>query len=266
MLHTWIPPARFLPYLTTDEVAALPDRENTLVIQPVGAIEQHGPHLPTAVDTVILMGVLGHAMQRLPTALPCYALPPLCYGKSNEHIDFPGTVTLSAQTLLATLAEVLDSLYRSGFRKLALVNGHGGQPQVVEIAARDARERHRDLTVFPLFIWSVPNCANTLFSAREMQLGIHGGAAETALMLALAPDTVRMDRARAEWPRDLPTDSLISIEGARSFAWLTHDLSASGVMGDPLAANAHNGATLLDSLARGWADLIADMHRFRQPS
>jgi len=265
MLNTWIPPDRFLPWRSSADLASMPDRAGTLVIVPVGAIEQHGPHLPAAVDTVILMGVLGHALARLPDDIPCQCAAPLCYGKSNEHVDFPGTVALSAQTLLATLAEILDSLHRSGFRKVALVNGHGGQPQVVEIAARDARVRHRDLTVFPLFVWSVPNCAASLFDAREMQYGIHAGAAETALMLALAPQTVRMDRARAEWPRNLPAEGLLSMEGARSFAWLTHDLTESGVLGDPCAATPEKGAELLDSLADGWVRLIGELHRFQQP-
>lgn len=267
MLHGWIPPERFLPYLTATDIAAMPNRAEVVVLQPVAAIEQHGPHLPIAVDTAIAMGVLGHALAKLPADVPAYCLPPLCYGKSNEHIAFAGTITLSAETLLRTLAEVLDSLHRSGFRKVALVNSHGGQPQVIQIAARDARERHRDLSVFPLFVWNVPNNAAELFSAREMEFGIHAGAAETSLLLALLPEHVRMERALAQWPRGLPAEgSLLDMEAARPFAWLTHDLSASGVLGDATAASAEKGRSLLESLAVGWVRLIGDIHRFQQPS
>ena len=266
MLHGYIPPARFLPYLTSAEIRDLPHKPATVVLQPIAAIEQHGPHLPIAVDTTIVCGVLGSALERLDRDIPALCLPPLCYGKSNEHVGFPGTITLSAATLLATLGEVCDSLHASGFRKIALVNGHGGQPQVVEIAARDAHERHRDLEVFPLFVWRVPHCAGELFPARENELGIHAGAAETALMLALAPETVHMDRAVDEYPRGLPgTGSLLSMEGERPFAWLTHELSTSGVLGAPTLATRARGERLLDSLADGWARLIADLHRFRQP-
>jgi len=266
MLHGWFPAQRFLPYLTSAEIAALPDKANTVIVQPVAAIEQHGPHLPIAVDTVLTCGVLGRAMAELPADVPCYALPPLCYGKSNEHIDFPGTITLTTQTLSATLLEVADSLYRSGFRKIAFVNGHGGQPQVLELAARDARERHRELSVFPLFIWRVPNCAAELFPAKEMELGIHAGAAETALMMALLPESVHMDRAVAEYPHGLPTDGLLSMEGALPFAWLTGDLTRSGTLGDPTLATPEKGAQLLASLADGWAQALADIHRFVQPA
>jgi creatinine amidohydrolase len=266
MLHGWIPPHRFLPYLTSPEIAALPDKADTVIVQPVAAIEQHGPHLPVAVDTVITCGVLGRALERLPAEIPAFALPPLCYGKSNEHVDFAGTVTLTTQTLLATLLEVAESLYRSGFRKIAFVNGHGGQPQVLELAARDARERHRDLSVFPLFIWRVPNCAAELFPGQETELGIHAGGAETALMMALLPDTVRMQRAAAEYPAGLPEDSLLSMEGALPFAWLTGDLTRSGTIGDPTLATPEKGVRLLDSLADGWARTLADIHRFVQPA
>lgn len=262
MLHGWIPPGRFLPYLSSTAIAALPAKADTVILQPIGAIEQHGAHLPIAVDTAIVMGVLGRALEMLDAAVPAFCLPPLCYGKSNEHVDFPGTISLAATTLLAVLAETIDSLHASGFRKIALVNGHGGQPQIVEIAARDARVRHRDLAVFPLFIWRVPHDADR-FGARERELGIHAGAFETSLMLALLPETVRMERAAAEWPPAQAPDAMLSIEGARPFAWLTRDLSASGVLGDPTVATRAAGEVLLATLAAGWSTLIREMNAFR---
>lgn len=266
MLHGWIPPRRFLPYLTTDEVRDLPGKADVVVLQPVAAIEQHGPHLPLAVDSAIVTGVLGAALQDLPDDIPCLCLPPICYGKSNEHIRFPGTVTVSASTLGALLAEVADSVYRAGFRKLAFVNSHGGQPQVIDMAARDARERHPDFCLFPLFVWNVPHAADTLLDPRELAEGIHAGAAETALMMALLPDQVRADRRVAEYPPALPAGSLLSLEGRLPYAWLTHDISASGVIGDPHPATPQMGAVLLESLARGWRQVIADLHAFRPPS
>lgn len=115
-MHTFIPPKRFFPYLTWTDIQNMPNRENVVLIQPVGAIEQHGPHLPLVVDAAIGVAVLGLALSKLDDRIPAYALPPLYYGKSNEHWHFPGTITLSVQTLLAVLMEVAESLYRSGFR------------------------------------------------------------------------------------------------------------------------------------------------------
>jgi creatinine amidohydrolase len=264
-MHWYIPPHRFFPYLTWTNIQAMPDRENVVILQPIGAIEQHGPHLPLVVDAAIATGVLGHALSQLPEDIPAYALPPLCYGKSNEHWHFPGTITLSAQTLIAMLMEVGESIYRAGFRKFALVNAHGGQPQVMEIVARDLHQCHDDFLVFPLFVWRVPNGAGELLSPRERELGIHAGDAETSLMLALLPEQVQMAAAVAEYPHGLPQDSLLSMEGKLPFAWTTRDLSRSGVLGDATSATREKGDRILQSLTAGWVQLITDLYKFQQP-
>ncbi|MDJ0619371.1 MAG: creatininase family protein [Calothrix sp. MO_192.B10] len=264
-MHNFIPPARFFPYLTWTEIQAMPNKENTVIIQPVGAIEQHGPHLPLIVDAAIGMGVLGKALEKLHTSIPAYALPSLYYGKSNEHWHFPGTVTLSAQTLLATLTEVAESIYRAGFRKLVLMNSHGGQPQVMDIVARDLHIKYSDFLVFPLFTWKVPHITGEMLTDKEKQLGIHAGDAETSIMLALLPDWVKMDQAIAEYPPTQPEGSLLSMEGKLSFAWATRDLSKSGVVGDPTTATKEKGDRILESVSDGWVKLIEDIYKFRQP-
>jgi len=237
-----------------------------VIIQPIGAIEQHGPHLPLVVDAAISLGVLGEALKQLEVAIPAYALPPLYYGKSNEHWHFPGTITLSAQTLMAVLMEVATSVYRAGFRKLVLMNSHGGQPQILEIVARDLHQQYEGFVVFPLFTWRVPNVTADLLDARELEQGIHAGDAETSLMLALLPDQVRLDRAMAEYPPELAPDSLLSLEGKLPFAWTTRDVSRSGVIGDPTTATSTKGDRILASLAAGWTQVLRDIHQFRQPS
>ncbi|WP_448562518.1 creatininase family protein [Trichothermofontia sp.] len=252
--------------MTWAEIAAMPDRESVVLLQPLGAIEQHGPHLPLVVDSAIATAVVGQALQDLSPHIPAYALPTLSYGKSNEHWHFPGTVTLTTQTLLALLMEVGESLYRAGFRKLAFVNAHGGQPQIVEMAARDLHQRYSDFWVFPLFVWRVPHEAEAILTPKEQALGIHAGDAETSLMLSLLPDHVHMDQAVAEYPPDLPADSLLSVEGKLPFAWVTQDLSQSGVMGNPLAATRDKGDRLLAALSRSWVQVIENLYTFRPPT
>lgn len=259
MLHGYNPPDRFLPYLSWTEIAALPDKANTVIVLPTGATEQHGPHLPCAVDTVISAGVVGHALARLPQSVPAYAMAPVTYGKSEEHLHFPGTVTLSGETLLATMNEIGESVYRAGFRKLLIVNGHGGQPQVMEMAARELRLRHGDFVVVPSFTWRVPHVAGRYLSEREKRLAMHAGHAETAIMLALAPDTVRMDRAVTNYPPEFPS-RLLSPDGRPACAWTARDFGPSGVIGDPLPATAEQGQAILDSLADSWAQAITELH------
>ena len=264
-MHSFIPPERFFPYLTWTDIEAMPDKANVVIVQPVGAIEQHGPHLPIVVDAAIGTAVLGNALAQLPADIPAYALPPLCYGKSNEHWHFPGTITLSATTLLAVLMEVAESIYRSGFRKLIFLNSHGGQPQVIELAARDLHQKYADFMVFPLFTWQVPHAGKEVLSAQEREYGIHAGDAETSIMLSILPDQVHMERAVKEYPQQLPTDSLLSMEGQLPFAWVTRDLSQSGVLGDATIASRDKGDRLLKTVTTGWIRVIQDVYRFRQP-
>src|ERR1700738_4399506 len=124
-MKTWIPDARNFAYLNWKQVDALP-RESTLLVLPTAAIEQHGHHLPLATDTLINNLLIGRALEKLPPEAPVYALPNFCYGKSNEHIGFPGTMALSATTFMAVLRDIGQSVKASGFHRLCLYNTHGG--------------------------------------------------------------------------------------------------------------------------------------------
>jgi creatinine amidohydrolase len=240
----------------------MPDRENIVIIQPLGAIEQHGPHLPLIVDAAISQAVTGKALAKLDANIPAYALPTLYYGKSNEYCHFPGTIMLSARTLLAVIGDIADSIYRAGFRKLVLMNAHGGQPQVMEIAARDIHQKYQDFSVFPLFVWGVPNLAAELLTAKELEFGIHAGDAETSLMLSILPDRVKMELAVTEYPKNLPIDSLLSMEGNLPFAWLTRELTESGVLGDATVATEEKGARILESLSDKRISKVVQAPRF----
>jgi len=262
-MHGSVPPERFLPYLTAPAIEALPDKENTVIVLPIGAIEQHGPHLPICTDTAIATEVTAQALAKLDPAIPAYALPPVWCGKSNEHARFSGTVILRAETLMALLRDIGASVYRMGFRKLALVNGHGGQPQVLEIVARDLREEYPDFCIFPVFSWAVPNCSNDFLSEQEREHGLHAGRAETSLMMALTPDAVHPELAVGEYPPD--SGWLLTPEGGFRFAWLAHDLSRSGVIGNPDGATREEGEQVLASLVDGWVQALTEIHHFRMP-
>lgn len=259
------PRDRYFAYLTSPAISIMPNKENVVIIQPMGAIEQHGAHLPLIVDAEISIRVLARSLEKLDPAIPAYALPPLYYGKSNEHSTFAGTITMRTQTMLAILTDIAESIYRAGFRKLAFMNSHGGQPQILEIVARDLHEKYPDFMIFPLFTWRVPNVAKDLLTAQELEWGIHGGDAETSLMLALLPEQVDMTQAVTEYPYGLPEHSMLSMEGANPFAWVTRDLSQSGVLGDARAATREKGAKILTSLVDGWTQLIEDIYKFEQP-
>ena len=253
MINGYIPAARFLPFLSWTDVAALPDKSNTVIVLPTGAIEQHGPHLPCSVDSVISSGVAGHALARLPATIPAYAIPPIVYGKSEEHLHFPGTVTLSGDTLLHTLLEIAESLYRAGFRKLLMINGHGGQPQILQIACREMRLRHGDFIAIPHDVFNVPNCEKQFLSPHEQRMAMHAGHSETALMLALAPECVHMERAVANFPPEFPCPTLS--KGRPAAAWASYDFGQRGDWRpDPGDAGARRRASRLPRRQLGAGD------------
>lgn len=265
-MHSYIPPARFFPYLSWTQVKNLPDKTNTMIIQPIGAIEQHGPHLPLIVDAAIATAVVGQALRKLDATIPAYALPTLYYGKSNEHWQFPGTVTLTAQTLMAVLTEMAQSIYQAGFRKLVFINGHGGQPQVLEIVARDLRQQYPDLMVFPMFVWGAPHNAAEVVGEDEYERGIHAGDVETSVMLSLMPEQVQMGKAVQEFPGDFGRESLLSLEGKLPMAWMMSDLSLSGVVGDATVATADKGKAILSSVSDGWVRVFKEIYQCQGPN
>jgi creatinine amidohydrolase len=143
-------PSKFWADLTSRHFAQLAASaviDQAVVVLPVAATEQHGPHLPVSVDTTLVNGVVNASLAHLPADLPVLFLPTQQIGKSNEHIRFPGTLTLSAQTLISVWMELGASVARAGIKKLVLLNSHGGQVSVMDIVARDLRTAH-DLIVY----------------------------------------------------------------------------------------------------------------------
>lgn len=253
--------ARYWQDLTTEEVASI-DRTRAVALLPVAAIEQHGPHLPLGTDAMINEGVLARAMALAPADLPLLVLPAIAIGKSNEHQDFAGTLTLSAETLIRMLTEVVESVARAGLRKLILLNSHGGQPQVLDIVAQDARARLEMIAVVAN-AWRMMD-REALFPPAEREAGLHGGGVETALMLHLRPDLVRRDRIR-DFPsaaRELEARFPSLAAGGRfAFAWQAQDLNAAGAVGDARLGTAEIGRKLVESAAARLVQLAEELAR-----
>jgi creatinine amidohydrolase len=254
-------PRRFWQDMSTREFAEL-DAGRVIALLPVGAIEQHGPHLPVVTDACINQGVLTRALEQVPDDLPVTVLPMLPVGKSDEHLAFPGTLTLSAETLIRVWTEIGESVARTGVRKLVLFNSHGGQPQIMDIVARDLRVRHEMLVV--AYSWYAGGLPDGLFDEAEMRHGIHAGAIETSMMLHLRPDLVRMDLAQDFSPlmRELEDCHYLSPTGAGRLAWMAQDLHPSGACGDARDADAERGRALVEHAAQGLIALLREVDRY----
>lgn len=255
-MKTWVPDARNFAYLNWKQVDAL-QRDATLLVLPTAAIEQHGHHLPLATDTLINNLLLGHALQKLPADLPVFALPPVYYGKSNEHIGFAGTLAVSATTFMAVLRDLGKSLSSAGFQKLVLYNTHGGNTALIDVMARDLRAE------FGLRTFALHGSGGIAFeglSAQEKAYGFHAGEVETALLLASVPELVDRTAYTVNYIADVSRPELLLPENApATFAWLTRDIAPSGVMGDPRPATAENGARWLEQAATRLAAALEAM-------
>lgn len=255
------PVKRYWHEMPTTAFADLPPE--TVAVLPIGAIEQHGPHLPVYVDSCINLGLLEMALAQAPAELPVTALPLQAIGKSNEHLAFPGTLSLSTGTLIAMLVEIGESVLRAGVRRLILLNSHGGQPQIMDVVARELRVRHGMLVVNAA--WYAMGGPEGLFDAPECKHGIHGGEIETSLMLHLRPDLVDMAKAENFVPLSVTMEQqfrLLAPEAPFGFGWQAQDLNPAGVCGNAAAADAERGRLLAEHAVAQFIELVGEVSRF----
>lgn len=247
--------------LKTTEFAALP--EDTVAVLPVAAIEQHGPHLPVCVDACINESLVNLAMAKA-GSLSVLVLPMQAVGKSNEHLGFAGTLTLSTETIVRLWTEIGESVHRSGIRRMLILNSHGGQPQIADIVARDLRVR-LGMFVATAAWWQVGELQRD-FSENELRHGIHGGAIETSLMLHFRPDLVSMDLARnfVSLGETLEKEFrfLRPEGGGVGFGWQSQDLHEEGVCGDATQADAALGARIADQVSDNIVQLLQEIARY----
>jgi creatinine amidohydrolase len=246
--------------LTTEDFRGL-DRAASVVLFPVAATEQHGPHLPLSTDACIGRGIVARALELAPGDLDVLVLPQSNVGLSLEHARFAGTLSHGAETLIAAWCEVGAGVAAAGLRKLVFFNSHGGQPQIVDIVAQRLRARHGMLVVRAnSFGFGMPD---GLFDGAEVDHGLHGGAIETSMMLHLAPDLVRMDKA-ADFASlgQAMEGQTIAPQGPAPFAWETGDLNPAGVVGNAAAASAAKGAAMVDHLARALVRVLEETRAF----
>jgi creatinine amidohydrolase len=239
----------------------------TIAVLPVGAIEQHGPHLPLRVDTALVDAVIATSMAHLNGDLKVLFLPTQAVGLSPEHARFPGTLTLKNETILRLWTDLAESVAASGVHKLLIFNAHGGNVSAMDLVARDLRAR-LGMLVYSASWFNLPlvdahgQDLNALFGAQEQRFGIHGGAFETAMMLALAPNQVALQRAQnfesSAQLRAARFDILGNGKSAK-LAWQMQDYNPAGAVGNAAAASADAGHALLDAAGRALAQLLAEM-------
>ena len=250
--------------LTSPQIGAL-DREKTVVILPIGSVEQHGDHMPLGTDTILGQTVSLAAAGELDDVI---VLPPPWYGFSAHHMRFPGSITLSAETLMAVVNDIVAAVVKHGFRRILIVNGHGGNGGAIDVLASTLGHRHYGvariaaLTYFTL-------ARDEIAALRKSAPGGMGHACEfeTAMMQAVRPELVHIDRATTIYPdpgsKYLTTDLLggSAIRVYHDFG----DLSPSGVLGDPSLATPEAGARFLAATVAALKAFIEDFRGWKIP-
>lgn len=243
--------------LTTNDFAGI-DPETDIALLPVAAVEQHGPHLPLATDALINAALVQGLLAQVPSGL--LVLPAMQVGHSLEHTGYAGTLSIAAETLLASWIDIGRSVARAGLRKLVILNTHGGQSSLVQLAALRMRAELRMLVVRGNYfaLGSPPG----LFDQDELRHGLHGGEFETSLMLHWYPQLVRREQAgdfRA-LTHQLGGQSLqLGVEKPAGFGWMSQDLHPAGVSGNAAAADAVRGKILANYLVAALVTLLGEV-------
>jgi len=228
---------------------------NLRVIIPIGSFEQHGPHLPLRTDSILAEYVAKSVADRVPSVL----FPQLTIGFSLEHTEFPGTVSFAQQTFAQMISEISDCLWKSGFRRLIVINGHGGNRAILECSITSIKQIHPELEIYSFTLLDIAR--KKFKDIRKSPHGMigHADELETSMMLSIRPDLVRLSKVRAEKPTFPP---MISMEAEDleivSYPWMTNEISKSGIIGDPSFATPETGKLLLDYVVQTVSSVIGD--------
>ena len=246
-----------------DETLTPEERRKWIAVLPLGAYEQHGPHLPFETDALIAGGIVSRLKVALPANLPVTFLAVEPVGYSIEHMDVVGTRTLAFDEAVRRWLGIAEKMNNLGIRKFVMLNAHGGNSPLMTIVATEARVRFDMLAVATS--WTRFGVPDGLISPDDKAIDIHGGDIETSVMLALHPEKVDMSKA-ANFPSRqsefIKGFKHLRAYGPHAFGWKMSDLSAQGVAGNAGVATAEKGKRLIAHSVKGLVELLEDVDRF----
>ncbi|KXG83895.1 creatininase family protein [Agrobacterium bohemicum] len=243
--------------------AALHARNEIIAVLPLGAHEQHGPHLPFETDTLIAQGIVDRLKQALAPSAPIHFLPTEPVGYSIEHMDVSGTKTLAFDEAVNRWLEIAEAQHIKGIRKFVMLNAHGGNSPLMIVVATEARVRFGMLAVATS--WTRFGMPQGVMSPEEKAIDIHGGDIETSVMLALHPELVQMEKAenfaskQSQFAQDFKQ---LRAYGPHAFGWRMSDLNTQGVAGNAANATAEKGETIIAHAVAGLLELLEDVSAF----
>jgi creatinine amidohydrolase len=239
---------------------------HTLAVLPLGATEQHGPHLPLSVDTDLVNAMLQAALPHLQPSDPVLLLPTQSVGLSSEHLAYDGTLSHAPSHVIAHWCDIAEGVARTGIKKLLLFNAHGGNAGLMDVVARELRG-HCGMTVFSSHWYQLPlGAAWEAFGPHEHRFGVHGGDIETSLMLAIAPHKVRMEQAQnfSSTAQARAQDYRLLGDGkSAKLGWHMQDYNPHGAAGNAGTATAEKGRALLEAVGVQLSGLLQELVQFK---
>ena len=234
--------------------------KDSIIVLPLGAIEQHGPHLPLNTDFVVADAVSRAAVENFGAETNAWLLPTLPFTKSNEHAWAAGTMWLSATTMMAVIDDIGRCVASTPAKKIMFINGHGGNSALMAMMNRELRLKY-GLQTF-LAHPHMPADQGGSSAESELGMGVHGGVDETSVMLHLRPDLVDMSLAVRRVPEGLAKNEQVKFGGRVAFGWLSNDFFPEGHIGDPTGASAELGASMFTSAVDSLGIAMKEISRF----
>jgi creatinine amidohydrolase len=253
---TAFPPYRnfYLPALSATDIQKRSAHPKHLVIIPLGAIEQHGPHLPVGTDSLIGELLLDGMTNQMEAKLPLCIAPPLTFTKSNEHTGFPGTLFIQKESLIVLLSSYLGELVDMGFKSFAFLNTHGGNTSWLRVflQERNSHPDHKYCMLNPM--------PEIQLDLREATYGIHAGEYESSLLYHAIPEACHPEKADCQWiDKNLSHPDLRPEFAPVTFAWVASDLTPSGTMGDATQATAEKGERWIAAAVKSLVEQVAEL-------
>ena len=249
--------SKFWSDLTSADISKL--GKNKILILPFSSVEQHGEHLPSGTDKLILDGILNTFVKKYPKLNKYLILPNISIGSASEHNSFEGTLSSNSTNYIDYIISIVGELCIRRYKKFIFLNSHGGQISHLDIAAKEIKSRYKAVDIVKAHYFLFKGFEK-IIPKKELLYGYHGGEFETSIMLHLYPELIKLNKIkRNKLSTDFKSKKIISYERTIKRAWNTKDLSKTGIIGNPTKSSADKGKRILDLTSTTLKKIIDEM-------
>ena len=250
--------SKFWTDLSSEEIKRI--GKNKILVLPFSSVEQHGSHLPSGTDKLILEGILDKFVSNYPKLNNFLILPNISIGSASEHSNFEGTISANSTKYIDYIVSIVEQFCERKYKKFLFINSHGGQISHLDIAAKEIKSKYKSVDIIKANYFLF-NGFEKIINKKELTYGYHGGEFETSIMLYLYPKLVKSNKLKKhQLSPDAKSKNIITYEKNIKRAWNTTDISKSGIIGDPTKASALKGKKILEVTSNTLKKIITEMN------